>query len=115
MRLVKVGLGNVNPTVGAFGANVDRVLAQAVEMARDHVTVAVFPEQVVGGYAPEDLVQWQAFVERQWTELSRFASETAGLPMVSVLGVAVSHLGLRYNCAAVVAGGRVRGLVPKEK
>lgn len=115
MRLVKVGLGNVNPTVGAFGANVDGVLARAVEMARDHVTVAVFPEQVVGGYAPEDLVQWQAFVERQWVELSRFASETAGLPMVSVLGVAVSHLGLRYNCAAVVAGGKVRGLVPKEK
>ncbi len=115
MRLVKIGLSSVNPTVGAFRANVDRVLAQAVAMARDHVTVAVFPEQVVGGYAPEDLVQWQAFVERQWAELARFAEETAGLPMVSVLGVAVSHQGLRYNCAAVVAGGRVRGLVPKEK
>jgi NAD+ synthase (glutamine-hydrolysing) len=29
--------------------------------------------------------------------------------------LAVAHQGLRYNCAALVAGGQVRGLVPKEK
>ena len=32
-----------------------------------------------------------------------------------VLGVTVAHEGLRLNCAAVVAGGRICGLVPKEK
>ena len=115
MRLVKVGLANVNTTVGAFTANVDRALHLARALAAEGTTVAVFPEQVVGGYPPEDLVQWQGFVDRQWMELSRFALETAALPMVSVLGVAVAHQGLRYNCAAVVAGGAVRGLVPKEK
>ncbi len=115
MRLVKVGLASVNTTVGAFGANVDRALALAKELAAAQVTVAVFPEGVVGGYPAEDLVQWHAFVERQWVELERYAKETAALPMVSVLGVAVAHRGLRYNCAAVVGGGRVHGLVPKEK
>jgi len=115
MRLVKVGLGAVNTTVGAFGANVSRALTLAKEMAQADVTVAVFPEQLVGGYPPEDLVQWQAFVDRQWVELERYANETAALPLVSVLGVSVAHQGLRYNCAAVVAGGRVHGLVPKEK
>lgn len=115
MRLVKVGLGAVNTTVGAFGANVDRALAMAQDMAAADVSVAVFPEQLVGGYPQEDLVQWQAFVDRQWAELERYASETAGLPLVSVLGVSVAHQGLLYNCAAVVAGGRVHGLVPKEK
>lgn len=115
MRLVKVGLGAVNTTVGAFGANVSRALDMAREMAAADVTVALFPEQLVGGYPQEDLVQWQAFVDRQWTELERYASETASLPLVSVLGVSVAHRGLRYNCAAVVAGGRIHGLVPKEK
>ncbi len=115
MRLVNIGLGSVNTTVGAFKANVDRALAQAREMAKADVTIAVFNEQLVAGYPCEDLVQWHTFVDRQWEELSRFAKETASLPMVFVLGVAVSHQGLRYNCAAVVGGGRVHGLVPKEK
>ncbi len=115
MRLVKVGLASVNTTVGAFGANVDRAVALAKELAAQHTSIAVFPEQCVAGYPAEDLVQWQAFVDRQWTELLRFTKETASLPMVSVLGVAITHRGLRYNCAAVVGGGRVWGLVPKEK
>ncbi|MGV3622481.1 MAG: NAD(+) synthase [Archangium sp.] len=115
MRLVKLGLGAVNTTVGAFGRNVDRAVAMAQEMAQQQVTVALFPEQLVGGYPQEDLVQWQRFVDRQWTELERFASATASLQIVSCLGVTVAHQGLRYNCAAVVAGGRIHGLVPKEK
>lgn len=115
MRLVKLGLAAVNTTVGAFSKNVDRAVTVAKEMAAQHVTVAVFPEQLVGGYPQEDLVQWQRFVDRQWTELERFAAETASLSIVSCLGVTVAHQGLRYNCAAVVAGGRIHGLVPKEK
>ena len=115
MRLVKLGLGAVNTTVGAFGHNVDRALAMAKEMAAQQVTVAVFPEQLVGGYPQEDLVQWQRFVDRQWVELERFAKETASLALVSCIGVTVSQHGLRYNCAAVVAGGEIHGLVPKEK
>lgn len=115
MRLVKLGLAAVNTTVGAFGANVDRAVAMAQEMAQQQVTVAVFPEQLVGGYPQEDLVQWQRFVDRQWVELERYAAQTAALPLVSCVGVTVAHRGLRYNCAAVVAGGRIHGLVPKEK
>ena len=115
MRLVKIALGSVNTTIGSFTSNVDRVLAMATEMSAAQVTVGVFPEQVVGGYPPEDLIQWQAFVDRQWVELTRFAEATKAASTVFVLGVAVAHQGLRYNCAAVVAGGRVRGLVPKEK
>lgn len=115
MRLVKLGLAAVNTTVGAFGKNVDRAVAMAREMAAQQVTVAVFPEQLIGGYPQEDLVQWQRFVDRQWTELERYAAETAALSLVSCLGVTVAHQGLRYNCAAVVAGGQIHGLVPKEK
>ncbi len=115
MRLVKLGLASVNTTVGAFSANVDRALKLALKMAAEDVTVAAFNEQLVGGYPTEDLIQWQGFVDRQWAELSRFAEATAHTRTVYVLGVSVAQSGLRYNCAAVVAKGKVRGLVPKEK
>ena len=115
VRLIKIGLGNINATVGAIDSNVDRLIDQARSMAAEQVTIATFPEQVIGGYPPEDLVQWDAFVENQWSALLRYANATADFPMVSVLGVAIAHHGLRYNCAAVVAGGEVIGLSPKEK
>ncbi len=115
VRLVRIGLASVDSTVGAVDSNVERALGWASAMAEDGVTVGAYPEQVVGGYPPEDLVQWEGFLDRQWEALLRFASATAGQPTVHVLGVAVAHQGLRYNCAAVVAGGRVLGLVPKEK
>jgi NAD+ synthase (glutamine-hydrolysing) len=115
VRLVKIGLGNINATVGALDTNVDRMIEQARAMASEQVTIATFPEQVIGGYPAEDLVLWDAFVENQWRHLLRYAEATADFGMVSVLGVALAHRGLRYNCAAVVAGGEVLGLTPKEK
>ncbi len=115
MRLVKIGLASVNTTVGAFHANVDRALPIAAAMAADGVTIGLFQEQLVSGYPVEDLIQWQGFVERQWPELRRFAECTAALPTAFVAGVSVAHRGLRYNCAATIAAGRVWGLVPKEK
>ncbi|MGH2618025.1 MAG: nitrilase-related carbon-nitrogen hydrolase, partial [Thermomicrobiales bacterium] len=115
MRLVRIGLGSIDTTVGAFRENTDRALEVAQAMACDGVTIGVLPEQAIGGYPVEDLIQWQGFVSRQWTELERFARETADMPMVLVIGVSVLHDGLRYNCAATVAGGAVRALTPKEK
>lgn len=115
MRLVKVGIASVNTTVGAFVQNTDRALVLAKRMAEDGVTVGVFQEQLLAGYPAEDMVQWQGFIDRQWPELERFARETASLSTVFVVGVGVALQGQRLNCAAVVAGGRVLGLVPKEK
>lgn len=115
MRLVKVGIASINTTVGAFSRNVDRALGLARKMAAEDVTVALFQEQLIGGYPAEDLIQWQGFIEHQWPELERFARETASFPTVFALGVAVAHQGLRLNCAAIVASGKVLGLVPKEK
>ena len=115
MRLIRIGLGSIDTTVGGFGENTERALAIAHAMALDGVTVGVFPEQAIGGYPVEDLIQWQGFVERQWTALEHFVRETAALATVFVIGVSVLHDGLRYNCAATVAGGAVRALTPKEK
>src|SRR5690606_35430961 len=61
VRLIKLAIGAANPTVGAVRSNADQVIRMAREMAAQDVTVGCFPEQVLGGYPPEDLVQWPAF------------------------------------------------------
>ncbi len=115
MRLVKLAVASVCPTVGAVRSNVSRLVKLAGEMAAADVTLAAFPEQVVGGYPPEDLVQWRAFLEGQRRALERFAAATRTHPTVFVVGLAVGVGGQPFNVAAVVHHGRVLGFVPKEK
>ena len=115
MRLAKLAVASVSPTVGAVTSNVDRLLEVAVAMGKADVTIGAFPEQAIGGYPPEDLVQWRGFLDGQRRELERFARDTAAFNTVYVLGLAVSVGGQLFNCAALVHRGVIVGLVPKEK
>ena len=115
MRLVKFGIASVNSTVGAVRSNTDRCIAIARLFAAEQTTLAVFPEQVIGGYAVEDLVQWRAFVASQRRELYRFAEATESLPTVFVIGVTVGIGGDLFNCGALVHRGKILGFCPKEK
>jgi NAD+ synthase (glutamine-hydrolysing) len=115
MRLARVALANINATVGACRSNVDRSIALVRQAADDHATLVALPEQVIGGYPPEDLIQWRAFVDAQQAELRRFARETAAMPCASVLGLIVARGSHLYNVAALVHAGQVWGFVPKEK
>ena len=115
MRLAKLAIASVSPTVGAVTSNVSRMLTLATDMAANDVTIAAFPEQVIGGYPPEDLVQWRGFLDGQRRELDRFAAATADAPTVFVLGLAVSVGAQLFNAAAVVHRGKIAGFIPKEK
>ncbi|HYU35622.1 MAG TPA: NAD(+) synthase [Thermoanaerobaculia bacterium] len=115
MRLVKIAVASLDTNVGAVRSNTGLILAAAREMAAAGVTLGCFSEQCLGGYPPEDLIQWRSFVDAQRAELDRFARETAELSTVLVAGVAVAVGGQIFNCAAVVHGGRILGIVPKEK
>ncbi|MBI4538513.1 MAG: NAD(+) synthase [Gemmatimonadetes bacterium] len=115
MRLIKIALGCVDATVGAVHSNTEGLIETARAMARQEVTLGCFPEEVLGGYPPEDLVQWRAFVAAQREALDRVAQATAALPTVFVLGLVVGVDGNLFNVAAVVHAGRILGFVPKEK
>ncbi len=115
VRLAKLAIASLNPTVGAVVSNRARLVAAAREMADADVTIGAFPEQVVGGYPPEDLIQWRGFLDSQRRAVDEFAAETAEAPTVFVLGVAVAVGGQLFNCAAIVHHGQVLGFVPKEK
>ena len=112
---MKLAVSSLSPTVGAVRSNRARVLDAAREMAEAGIALGAFPEQVLGGYPPEDLVQWRAFLDAQRRALESFATDTADCPTVYVLGLAVPVGALLFNAAAVVHCGRILGCVPKEK
>jgi len=115
MRLIRIAVVNVNTTVGAVRSNVDRALGLACDAASAGATIVLLPEQLIAGYSPEDLVHWQAFVDAQWNELLRFAAATKEFAAVFAIGLTVARGSHVYNAAALVHGGEVLGVVPKEK
>jgi NAD+ synthase (glutamine-hydrolysing) len=115
MKLVKLAIGNVSSTVGATDSNIASVISSAKSAAAEGVWLIAFPEQVTGGYPAEDLVQWKAFIDAQRAALQQLADETRSLPTIIVAGAIVRVGGQLFNVAAVVHGGAILGLVPKEK
>jgi len=115
MKLIKIGLANPDPTVGAFKTNTADLIAVANVLSQQDCTIVCFPEQSISGYPVEDMVLWEGFIAGQWAALMSFAEATKDLKTVFVLGVAVEYSSNAYNAAAVVHHGTVLGIVPKEK
>src|SRR3712207_2892504 len=107
MRLVRIAVVSVNATVGAVRSNVDRALELTRAAAADGATLVALPEQVVGGYMQEDLVQWRSFVDAQGREIERLATATKDLGCAIVAGVTVARGDHLYNCAALIHRGRI--------
>ena len=63
MRRVRVGLAQVNPTVGAIEANARLVMAGMDRARALGCDIIAFPELVLTGYPPEDLLFKPAFIE----------------------------------------------------
>ncbi len=103
MRLLRIGLAQINPTVGDLDANVTRILGQ-VERARDlGVELLAFPEMCVPGYPPEDLLLKPAFIQGCIDRTRDLAAHTRG--MTVVVGTLERDQDL-YNSAAVLHDGR---------
>ncbi len=62
MRRVRVGLAQVNPTVGAIEANARLVVDWMGRARAAGCDLVAFPELTLTGYPPEDLLFKPAFI-----------------------------------------------------
>ena len=93
--------------------NTNQLVNAARTAAREDAAVVVFPELSLTSASCADLFYQPRLLKAAEAALSRFADETADLPLVSVVGLPILLNDMLYNVAAVVQGGMVRGLVPK--
>jgi len=95
----------------AFNA---RATAEALHvLATDGVRLAVFPELGLTGYTCADLF-YQPSLRLAAAKAARELAVTAHeLGMIAFVGLPVEAAGRLYNCAAILAEGRVWGLTPK--
>jgi len=110
MRSLRVGLAQVNATVGDLDGNFARVVA-AIQKARAlDVEVLAFPELVLTGYPPEDLLLRPAFIDDVAARTAALLPHTRGLTVIA--GTLERDMDL-YNVAAVMHDGGLAGMVRK--
>ena len=111
MRHVRVALAQVNPTVGAIEANA-RLVADWMDRARSAgADIVAFPELVLTGYPPEDLLFKLSFIEANLRALADVAARSRGL--TAVVGFVDKRDDI-WNAAAVLHDGAHVGTYHKQ-
>jgi NAD+ synthase (glutamine-hydrolysing) len=108
---VRVALAQINPTVGDLAGNADRVVACIHQARRSGARVVAFPELVISGYPPEDLLLKDHFVDDCREALDRVLPATEGI--VALVGLPLEDRGGTGNAVAVLADGLLRATYHK--
>ena len=120
MAQLRIGLAQVNATVGDLAGNSDKVIEWTMRAAEQGARIVVFPEMALTGYPVEDLALRKSFVDASIEAVHQLA---AGLAAEGLDGVAVvvGYLDRRpeaqarvgvpagspHDAAAVLHGGEV--------
>ena len=98
-------------------ANVEKNAAEiarlALEAAAQGANVCVFPELCLTGYTCGDLFLHDRLVRGALEGLKAVLDKTREVDMLIIVGLPVADGNCLYNCAAVLQGGHVLGVVPK--
>ncbi len=112
---MKIALGQINPTVGDFQGNADKMIDFAHRAQAAGAGLILFPELSVCGYPPRDLVERPSFVSRNRESVERIAGETQGIAVIcGLVTPAQAETGKSVmNSAALLKDGRVAFLQSK--
>ena len=100
-----IAIAQIDPTVGDVAGNADRIRRARTEA--DGADLVVFPELVLSGYPPEDLVLKPAFQDACREACEALAAETADGGPALLVGLPWREDGRLYNAVALLDGGGV--------
>jgi NAD+ synthase (glutamine-hydrolysing) len=104
--MVRIALGQINPTVGDLDGNVAKMAAWTARATGAGADLVCFPELAVTGYPPEDLVLRPEFVRDNLEAMEDLARRTADGCAVLTGFVDRTDLGL-HNAAGLLHAGEV--------
>ena len=100
-------------TLADPAANAAAVIARARRLGEEGVCLAVFPELGLTGYSIDDLLLSDVLLRGALAAIETVRAASAGFLPAIVVGAPLRAGGRLFNCAVVIAGGAVRGVVPK--
>ena len=109
---LRVATASPEVAVADPATNVERIIEAYQNAKARHVELLVCPELSLTGYTAADFFQNQHVVERAEQGLQELAAATEDGPALLV-GAPIRHNDVLYNCALMLAGGTIQGVVPK--
>ena len=112
---MKIGLAQINTIVGDLPGNRAKILQSYRELVEQGADIIVYPELVVTGYPPRDLLFKSQFVNNNLKSLQAIAGEIGTVPaLIGYVDHNPSDRGRRYvNAAAWCERGKVRHVAKK--
>ena len=110
---VRVAVGIPTVRVGDPGYNARETIALMTQATERKALLVVFPELGLSAYSCEDLFQQQALLDGCKEQLASVLRASQGIPVIAIVGLPLVVEGLLFNCAAVLSGGHLLGVVPK--
>jgi NAD+ synthetase len=86
---VKIALAQIDPTVGDFTGNLEKVLTISRRAAEAGARLTVFSELALCGYPPADFLEKPSFLARCQEVVDELALATRELPTAILVGVAL--------------------------
>ena len=118
VRPMRVTMAQLNPVVGDIDGNVGKVL-DTLHIASDaRADLVVFPELVLTGYPPKDLLEFPSFIEQAGLALKRVIEVSRDYPGLGIVLGSAEPTELPegkplFNTAYLVSEGRVLFKQPK--
>ena len=103
MRTLRIGLCQINTTVGDIEGNTKKILDYIAKGKKMGADLLAFPEMAVTGYPPEDLLLMPKFIEANLKAIDRIARATSSI--TALVGF-VDKDGDIFNAAALLHNGK---------
>ncbi len=110
MRTLRIGLCQINTTVGDIEGNTNKILDYIERGKKMGADLLAFPEMAITGYPPEDLLLMPKFIEANLKAIQRIAKAT---PSIAALVGFVDKKEDIYNAAAILHNGKMVGSYSK--
>lgn len=110
---VRLAMAVPHTAVGAVRKNTESILNKIEKADKTGAQYVIFPELALTGYTCADLFFAQPLLEETLDALAKIARLTEQLDITVLVGAPIRIGSALYNCAVVLSGGRICGLVPK--
>lgn len=112
--MLNIAFAQMNSTVGDLGGNINKMQAFTHEAkTKYHADLIVFPELVISGYPPEDLLLRPSFITDCYHALLEYAKNTPDI--ASIIGVPLLNNGLLKNSAVFIKNGKINAVYYKQE